>query len=152
MYDHLVTTLLYGKDEIRFNDVFSTLINNEVRKKDQQVHRDPSSSALSVRGRTESRNRQSGRRRSKSRGKSADKNQKSSDRKQIAKDECAYCHEMGHWKKDCPKIKEQQQQRASVARGEVDDMASALIVSSDTNSDEWILDSGCTYHMCPHWD
>jgi hypothetical protein len=47
-YDHLTTTLLYGKDEIRFNDVCSALINNEVRKKDQQVHRDPPASALTV--------------------------------------------------------------------------------------------------------
>ena len=33
-YDHLTTTLLYGKDKIKFNDVSNALINNEVRKKD----------------------------------------------------------------------------------------------------------------------
>lgn len=37
-YDHLTTTLLYGKDEVKFNDVSNALMNNEVRKKDLQVH------------------------------------------------------------------------------------------------------------------
>lgn len=35
-YEHLTTTLLYGKGEIKFDDVSSTLINNEYRKKDKQ--------------------------------------------------------------------------------------------------------------------
>ena len=34
-YDHLITTLLYGKNEIKFNDVSNALTNNEYRKKDK---------------------------------------------------------------------------------------------------------------------
>ena len=39
-YEHLTTTLLYGKDEIKFNDVSNALMNNEVWKKDQHANRD----------------------------------------------------------------------------------------------------------------
>ena len=51
--EHLTTTLLYGKDEVKFVDVSNALVNNEYRKKDQNDHRDLISEALTAaRGRT----------------------------------------------------------------------------------------------------
>ena len=47
-YDHLITTLLYGKDEIKFDDVSNVLTNNDYRKKDKQVQRDTMTEALIV--------------------------------------------------------------------------------------------------------
>ena len=52
-YEHLITTLLYRKEEIKFDDVSNTLINNEYWKNDKQVHQDISSEALHIRGRLE---------------------------------------------------------------------------------------------------
>ena len=52
-YDYLITTLLYGKNEIKFNDVSNALTNNEYRKKDKQAYVDLGSEALMVRGRFE---------------------------------------------------------------------------------------------------
>ncbi|PSS08126.1 Endonuclease [Actinidia chinensis var. chinensis] len=145
-YEHLTTTLLYGKDEIKFNDVSNALMNNEVRKKDQDAHRESSSNALTARGRTSTRKSGGGwKSRSKSRG-------KSSERRQLAKDECAYCHQKGHWRKDCPKI-ESKEPKANIAHDAVEKDDTAFTVSlSASHSDEWILDSGCSYHMCPHRD
>ena len=146
-YEHLTTTLLYGKDEIKFNDVSNALMNNEVRKKDQYAHRESSSDAFTARGRTSTRQKSRGRwkSRSKSRG-------KSSDRRQLAKDECAYCHQKGHWKDNCP-IKEKKESKVNVAQNKDEDLDAVLTVSSSTNhSDEWILDSGCSYHMSPYRD
>jgi len=81
-YEHLVTTLLYGKEKIKFIDVSNALVNNEYRKKDQIVHNESTSEALIVRGRTNPRRfRGRGRSRSKSRG-------ESSNRRYLAKDEC----------------------------------------------------------------
>ena len=34
-YEHLTTTLLYGIDEIKFDDMSNALTNNEYRKKDK---------------------------------------------------------------------------------------------------------------------
>jgi hypothetical protein len=68
-YEHLVTTLLYGKENIKFIDVSNALVNNKYRKKDQIVHKESTSEALTVRGRTNPRRfRGQGRSRSKSRG------------------------------------------------------------------------------------
>ncbi|TXG49586.1 hypothetical protein EZV62_025461 [Acer yangbiense] len=106
-YEHLTTTLLYGKDEVKFIDVYNALVNNEYRKKDQLDHRDSTLEALTVaRGRTNNRRSgvlsERGRSRSKSRGPSHSKPKGESSFKRPAKDECAYCHQKGHWKKDCP--------------------------------------------------
>lgn len=38
--DHLITTLLCGKDLIEFDDVFDALTNNEYCKKDKRANRD----------------------------------------------------------------------------------------------------------------
>ena len=52
-YDHLIITLLYRKNEIKFNDVSNALTNNEYRKKDKQAYVDTGSEVLMVRGRSE---------------------------------------------------------------------------------------------------
>ncbi|KAM1003335.1 hypothetical protein ACFX2C_003672 [Malus domestica] len=120
-YDHLTTTLLYGKSEVKLDEVSAALVNHECQE------------------------RKSGKRgksRSKSRGKF------------LAKDECTFCRQKGHWKKDCPKLKNKEKEKAgseaNIAKSGDDDFEFALASSyADGHSNEWILDSGCTYHMCP---
>ncbi|KAH9698402.1 Integrase catalytic domain-containing protein [Citrus sinensis] len=87
-YDHLTTTLLHGKDNVIFDVVCSALYNPETRKKDRKDHRDTITEALTVRGRLQGRKLG---KRSKFKGRPA-------------KDECAFCREKGHWKKNCPKL------------------------------------------------
>ncbi|CAN1279792.1 Gag-Pol polyprotein, partial [Linum perenne] len=58
---------------------------------------------------------------SKSRGKSVE-------RKKPERDECAYCRKKGHWKKDCPIIKERES-KANVASEDDSDRDDALTVS-----------------------
>ena len=145
-YEHLITTLLYGKDKIKFDDVCNALMNNEYRKKDQQVHRD-SAEALVVRGRSEEKKfGKKGKSRSKSRGKEGEK-------KIPAKDECAFCRQKGHWKKDCPKLKNRDKKDSDanvVHAGDDDSDFSLAVATSGSYSDEWLLDSACSYHMCPN--
>lgn len=104
----------------------NALKNNEYRKKDKQVKRDSTSEALTVRGRSD--NKKSSRQ-----GKSCSKTKgASSDRKIPDKDECAFCHRKGHWKKDCPKLqnKDNKNSTTNVARVEDDDSEFSLIGSS----------------------
>jgi hypothetical protein len=59
-----------------------------------------------------------------------------------------------HWKKDCPikGNKEKDEPTMNVAQDE-DKRDSAFMVSSPENHyGEWVLDSACSYHMCPNKD
>ena len=105
-------------------------------KKDKLEHRSSAGEAHTVRGRNQS--RKPGRRgRSQSKGK-------------LAKAECAFCHEKGHWKKDCPKLLKRKGKGVSEACVAEDDKSnfSLACVSSVTSTDEWLCDSACSFHMC----
>lgn len=141
-FEHLETTLLHGKENVSLDAVCSALYSHELRKQDKMKTKSTASGeALVVRGRHQSKSK--GRRgRSKSRG------------RVIAKDECAFCHEPGHWKKDCPKLKNKGKtsQDANVAECKSDaESVVSLTVSSSVPSypDVWIMDTGCNHHMCP---
>lgn len=139
-FEHLETTLLHGKENVSLDAVCSALYSHELRKQDKiKTKSATSEEALVARGRHQS---QSKGRRGRSKSKS-----------RVAKDECAFCHEKGHWKKDCPKLKKKgiTPQDANVAecKSDAESDISLVISPSTSNPDEWILDSGCTYHMCP---
>ncbi|KAH9771353.1 Integrase catalytic domain-containing protein [Citrus sinensis] len=134
-YDHLTTTLLHGKDNVTFDAICSALYNSETRKKDRKDHRDTVAEALTARGRSQS--RKPGKR-NKSKGRPA-------------KDECTFCREKGHWKKNCPKLQNgKATSDACVAEHDEESDFSLVDMTLICHSDEWILDSGCTYHMCPN--
>ncbi|KAM1225757.1 hypothetical protein ACFX13_045186 [Malus domestica] len=130
-YDHLTTTLLYGKSEVKLDEVSATLVNHECRKKELKTH-NSQIEALVARGRIEE--RKSGKR-----GKSRSKSQG----KFPAKDECAFCRQKGHWKKDCPKLKNKEKEKAgskaNIEKSGDDDFEFALASSyADGHSKEWI--------------
>ena len=91
-YEHLITTLLYGKEEIKFEYVSNTLVNNEYRKKDKKAHyQDTSGGALVVQGRSEKK-KQSGRGSNKSsKNRSRSMSKELSTKRIPVIDECALC-------------------------------------------------------------
>ncbi|KAG8499215.1 hypothetical protein CXB51_005647 [Gossypium anomalum] len=136
-YDHLTTTLLHGKDTIIFDAVCSALYRSETRKKDKRDHRDTTVEVLTVRGRSHSNKFGRG---NKSKGR-------------LAKDECVFCREKGHWKKNCPKLhKGKAISDACVVEHDEESDFSLVGMAMACHTDEWILDSGCTYHLCPNKD
>ena len=74
-----------------FEEVCSALLNYKIRKKDQREHRDRSLEALTMRGRSQN--------------KKWEKMGKVTSNSRLGKYVCTFCHENGHWKKDCPKLK-----------------------------------------------
>ena len=85
-YEHLIVSMLTGKETITFKEVTTALYSNEIRKKNKLEHRSSAGEAHTVLGRNQSRKLWR-------RGKSQSKGK-------LAKYECAFCHEKWHWKKD----------------------------------------------------
>ncbi|KAL4271878.1 hypothetical protein GQ457_13G029750 [Hibiscus cannabinus] len=138
-FEHLETTLLHGKDEVTLKEVTAALYSYELRKKTKMESKYNAAEAMVARGRSKSQ-------KPKMRGRSKSKSR-------LGKDECAFCHEKGHWKKDCPKLKKKGKAApdACVAEHDTSDSDISLVASSSAfHSDEWILDSGCIYHMSPN--
>lgn len=144
-YDNFVDTLLYGKDSISLDDVSNALKSKELKSfPDSRTEGE----SLVSRGRTQQKdfNRKKSNARSKSRAK---------------KQNYYECGEQGHYKRDCPKLKEKRgKQKVDYSTNIVDTSSNSddndfvgevCAVSSSTNRhNSWVLDSGATFHMCPH--
>ena len=81
-------------------------------------------------------------------------NSKSKSRtKGLANVMCYKCKKKGHFKKDCTKLKARDNKKlmaesVNFVTSEDDEFGSMLIISSrNSSSNEWILNSGYSYHM-----
>ena len=71
---------------------------------------------------------------------------------------CFHCHKEGHFKRDCLKGKNKNKEikemtgNATIATKEEDTFKAArvLIVINQKPQGQWVLDSSCTFHMCPN--
>ncbi|KAE8695371.1 hypothetical protein F3Y22_tig00110718pilonHSYRG00113 [Hibiscus syriacus] len=148
-FNQLVTDLMNMDVTFEDEDLALMLMGSlpddyELRKKDKQENTSVEAEALVVRGRSKSQNKGSrGRSKSKSR---------------LSKDECAFCREKGHWKKECPKLKNKGKPERGKAVSESNvveyddgdsDFAFAATPSTSCSS-SWLLDSACSHHMTPN--
>ena len=140
-------TMIYGKESVSYDSIKSAL------KSKEQIDRDitgetsrSQAEGLFVRGRSENRDFEKGK--SKGRSKSRHKNLI-----------CNYCKKKGHIKADCYKLKNKEKSKveqnnsntaeASVAADENEGIIFVATEDKVRSNKEWILDSGCSYHMSP---
>lgn len=68
---------------------------------------------------------------------------------------CNYCHKDGHGKWDCPQLKRKANRQSGRENKNYANLldgyepAEVLMVANRDCPEEWILDSGCTFHMTP---
>ena len=158
-FDHLVTTLMYGKENIVLEEVTSALLSHIKMKQDGDGD---GSQADGLIVKSESSNKG----RSRLRGQNSNRNISQSKSRAKKDVECFYCHKNGLYKNQCKELKEHLEEKkngkkplesASVAEEISDDSevgADLLLVSSSNNVllELWVLDSACSYHMTPKKD
>ena len=154
-YKEVKTAIKYGRTEITCEEVVSALRSKDFELKTERNN----SSGESNYGRGKSPSKSSNKNQStKNKAKSQDGSNKGNDKEKELRT-CFYCKKTGHLKKDCFKWKKNQKDKATTSTTENKDAANygdchdggeVLLVNSNSQRSEWILDSGCTYHMTFH--
>ncbi|KAL8477708.1 hypothetical protein ACS0TY_029850 [Phlomoides rotata] len=67
----------------------------------------------------------------------------------VEKRKCYACNNVGHLKKNCSEKKGNKDTADAAVAEQGYDSAEVLTISEDRMSDEWVLDSGCSFHMFP---
>ncbi|KAL5740548.1 hypothetical protein ACOSQ2_029728 [Xanthoceras sorbifolium] len=149
-YKHFRDTLIYSRQTLKLEDVKAALFSKELIDKELGTSRNDSpAEGLLVRGRTPDKSSSSNQR-SRSRSKSRHRNLT-----------CNYCKKKGHIKSECFKLKNKQQNKdqkrdepaeASIVQNQ--EQCDLLLVCADEakTRNEWILDTACSFHMCPNRD
>jgi hypothetical protein len=157
-------TILYSRDTLTLNDVCEALQAKEKMK--HMVSSDGSASngeALAARGRTEKKSNTG------SRGKSSNSHHSCSKSRGRGNKFCHYCKKDNHFISECYKLKNKEKRTGTYReKNKSNDEGKASIAASisensdgDTlvafagcanNGDEWILDSGASFHICINRD
>ncbi|KAG6392439.1 hypothetical protein SASPL_146658 [Salvia splendens] len=148
-YKNFVESFMTGKETLPLEDVRYALHIREDRQQATSSATENLASGLSV---TDKGQKKFGQKKQNSKGSKGPKGPKSDDI-------CRYFKEPGHWKADCPKIKKKlgkkEDANGSATVAEADDAnleeELALVANEQPHcNDVWILDSGASYHLCPH--
>ncbi|KAL0321780.1 UNVERIFIED_CONTAM: Retrovirus-related Pol polyprotein from transposon TNT 1-94 [Sesamum calycinum] len=161
-YGDVKAAIKYGRDNVNLETVVSGLKSKEMEKTNKPSQNQ--NEVNFVRGRTKNRNsdykyRRHSKSRSRSRGRSNsrnkyrnDKNNNERNNEEKSKEKrCYNCGGRGHFIKDCRKPKKNDSKdTANVADShEVYMICDVNSISSSLKINEWLIDSGCTYHMTP---
>ncbi|WVZ25126.1 hypothetical protein V8G54_003670 [Vigna mungo] len=137
-FEHFRDALLYGKDQvITLEEVVTSIRTKEFQKlQDSKTTEEGASGLISMKGKWK---KQAGK----------EKKLNPDGTKQVR---CFKCQKMGHIKKFCPEKGKagRPQETADVAEAsEGYESAGVLVASSEDPQRSWVMDSGCSYHMCP---
>ncbi|KAL8491748.1 hypothetical protein ACS0TY_023372 [Phlomoides rotata] len=67
----------------------------------------------------------------------------------VEKRKCYACNKVGHLTKNYPEKKSNKDAADAAVAEQGYDSAEVLTISEDRMGDEWVLDSGCSFHICP---
>ncbi|KAH9750404.1 hypothetical protein KPL71_013868 [Citrus sinensis] len=148
-YEHFVDTLLYGRQTLTLKDVKNALESKDLKRRIDGKDLNPAESLVARAKPDKKFNKDK-----------KNNNQKDKGDKKKKKRNCYFCHKEGHYIKVCfekkrlEKLQKETNGKAAVASEDegISDDADVLIAAEKQPSGEWILDSGCSFHMCPNMD
>ncbi|KAH9649101.1 hypothetical protein KPL70_025857 [Citrus sinensis] len=134
-YEHFIDALMYERQTLSLDEVKSALSTKELQGKQESLG-NSSGEGLTAKAKPEWKKKKQGK------NKEKQKNLR-----------CFLCHKEGHFKKDCPEKKFQKKGKdgdAAVVEEEGYESAGVCVATESTDRGKWVLDSGCTFHMCPY--
>ncbi|KAH9697399.1 hypothetical protein KPL71_023589 [Citrus sinensis] len=145
IYEGFVDTMLYGRTTLTLEDVKASLSSKEIQKNNGHEV----SNAEGLFARTEKKNQ-------KKKNQSQAKKDDVSVKEKMKKRKCFYCKKQDHYIRDCAEKKRDEKERtgdAAVASEDSSDdgyhSADLLVASNSNIKGQWVLDSGCSFHLCP---
>lgn len=161
-YADVKSAIKYGRDNIDVDTVINALKSKELDLKHGSSVKS-SDKVMHVRGRSSKPNHRHKHTQSQSHDRKHDHNQSKHRSKSRPKGrKCFNCGDPNHYIKDCPKPpRKKKDEHANVVSSDdklgevfmVSDMCSTSDVNamhSDLGDFDWLVDSGCTFHMTPH--
>ena len=148
-YENFVESFVVGKDSLTLEEVKAALHTRELRQKAIGDNGDSGSGLFVKSGKSK---KKKGVNKGNNTGSGAGNGNEGSGK--TAGKTCYYCKEPGHFRANCPVRKGKSQ----VAVVEVkpkenynseEDLALVSSAKSGDLSDDWVLDSGCSFHMSP---
>ena len=136
-YKDLKSAIKYGRESLSLDDVLGALRSRDLEIK---IEKRSNGERLQVRGRNQKRDKSKGRGKSRSQSK--------------RRNTCWNCHKDGHIRRFCPARKKNNDQDQADTANISDGFHSAdvLTVATDSSHTDWVMDSGCTFHMTPRRD
>jgi len=130
-FDSFVNSMLYGNDTLSLADVKASLNSKELRSKLNGEGNDVQGVGLY--------------------GGGVKAGSSKGGRKKKGPLKCYLCGDVGHFKSQCPRRRDMGEQGDNGRAGVAMDGDVLTVLAQPTRSDDgWVLDSGCSFHACPH--
>ncbi|KAH9752456.1 hypothetical protein KPL71_014688 [Citrus sinensis] len=147
-YEGFVDTTLYGRTTLTLEDVKASLCSKEIQRHSGDLDQNPGEGLMAKAEKKKDKK--------KKKSKNQFKKEDESEKEKMKRRKCFYCKKTGHYIRDSAEKKRDNKEKsrdAAVASDESSygcyQSADLLVASNGKIEGQWVLDSGCSFHMSP---